>query len=86
MIIALILTHVNGFFDDNSKTECDSDLEMTFVSTNLVILVIWNTMLEYLRPSGAEIEDCGMRKRAWSLAGNAHHRNKKQHIDLQTSL
>ena len=59
-----------------------------------MILVILNPMLRYLRPSEAEIEDCGMRKRAWPLAQIAQHEKKTSghfsiiyiHIDLQTSL
>ena len=45
--------------------------------TNSMILVILNTMLRYVRPSEAEIEDCGMRKRVWPLAQIAQHEKKK---------
>ena len=34
------------------------------VSVNGDLTIILNSILEYLRPSEAEIEDCGMRKRA----------------------
>ena len=50
---------------------------MACVPTNLIILVILNLILGYVRPSEAEIEDCGMRKRAWPLAQIAQNEEKK---------
>ena len=44
--------------DDNSKTECDSDLEISSVPTNLMIPVFLNTILEYMRPLEAKIAVC----------------------------
>ena len=55
------------FFDD-------SNLEMACVPINLMILVILNLILRYVRPSEADIEDCGMRKRALPLAQIAQHK------------
>ena len=55
--------------------------------TNSMILVISNPILRYGRPSEAEIEDCGMRKRAWPLAEIAQHENKPTGIfRLYTSI
>ena len=65
---------------------------MACVPTNSMILVILNPILGYVRPSKAEIEDCGMRKRAWPLAQIAQHEKKRPgifgllYIDLQKSL
>ena len=56
---------------------CDSNLEMACVPTNSMILVILNPILRYVRPSEADIGDCGMRKRAWPLAQIAQHEEKK---------
>ena len=36
-------------FDDNSKTEYNSDLEISFVPTNLMITVFLNNVSEYIR-------------------------------------
>ena len=49
---------------------------MACVPTNSIILVILNTILGYVRPLEAEIEDCGMRKRALLLAQIAQHGKK----------
>ena len=74
------------FFDKNSNKSYDSILEMACVPTNSMILVILKPILGYVRPSEAEIEDCGMRKRAWPLAQIAQHFSIIYiHIDLQTS-
>ena len=59
-----------------------------------MILVILNPILGYVRLSEAEIEYCGMRKRAWLLAQIAQHEKETSghfsiiyiHINLQTSL
>ena len=68
---------------------------MACVPTNSMVVVILNPIFGYVRPSEAEIEDCGMQKRAWPLAQIAQHEEKKTsghfsiiyiHIDLQTSL
>ena len=47
---------------------------MACVPVDLMILVILNLILRYVRPSEADIEDCGMRKRAWPLAQIAQHK------------
>ena len=67
---------------------------MACVPTNSMIMVILNLILRYVRPSEADIEDCGMRKRAWPLAQIAQREEKTPgysliiyiHIELQTSL
>ena len=46
---------------------------MACVPTNSMILVILKTILGFVRHSEAEVEDCGMRKRAWLLAQIAQH-------------
>ena len=51
---------------------------MAFAPTNSMILVIINPILGYVRPSEADIEDCGMRKRAWPLAQIAQHEKKQK--------
>ena len=60
----MIATRLNVFLNDYSKTESYIDLKMASVPTDLMIPVILNPILEHLRPSEAEIEDCGMRRRA----------------------
>ena len=45
---------------------------MACVPTNSMVVVILNPIF-----SEAEIEDCGMRKRAWPLAQIAQHEEKK---------
>ena len=49
---------------------------MACVPTNSMIMVILNPLLGYVRPLEAEIEDYGMRKRAWLLAQIAQHEKK----------
>ena len=46
---------------------------MACVPTNSIILVNLKPKLGYVRPSEAEIEDCGMPKRVWPLAQIAQH-------------
>ena len=45
-------------FDDNSKTEYNSDLEISFVPTNLMITVFLNNVSEYIRSFEAKIAVC----------------------------
>ena len=85
-IITLIARCINGFLTI-TREKCDSNLEMACVPTNSIILVILNPIFGNVRLSEAEIEDCGMRKKAWPLAEIAQHFSIINiHIDLQTSL
>ena len=52
-----------------------------------MILVNFKTILGYVRPSEAELEYCGMQKRAWPLAQIAQDEKKTPGIfRLYTSI
>ena len=75
------------FFDDNLKmyasralTRLGCPLTRPLRSFVTPLFVIYDLdisdNLGYVRPSEAEIEDCGMRKGAWPLAEISQHKNK----------